>query len=157
MNRPPRFDKIWDDLEKRQTIPPIHLETLRTRLVIACGPKIQKPKRQPNRQPRPRLDVRREFNQRRASNVYQEALEKRPDVFLPLVLSATPKFCENFDVSQFCEDFATERRLHLDQNAKRLLRDIAVKQNITESPRYLKLVETLFPPGIYIPQQVPCE
>jgi hypothetical protein len=89
--------------------------------------------------------------------VYQEALEKRPDVFLPLVLSATPKFCENFDVSQFCEDFATERRLHLDQNAKRLLRDIAVKQNITESPRYLKLVETLFPPGIYIPQQVPCE
>lgn len=89
--------------------------------------------------------------------MYQKALEKRPDVFLPLVLSATPKFCEDFDVSQFCEDFATDCKLHLDQNAKRLLGDIAVKENIAESPRYLELVKTLFPPGIYIPQQVPCE
>lgn len=137
-----RVFEILADINKHQTIPAVHRDILEERLVIACKPVV----RQRRMEGRPRRDIRSHFRQKKAHQVYLNVLDKDPGAFLPFLLGISPKVCETFDISSFN---VQKSSIHLGDDAKLLLEDIAKRREINQSPHYKRLIELLFP-GSYI-------
>ena len=149
MTAPPSFKTISEDLERRQAIPSKYREDLEARLFITCNPAGYDPPHKRNKTKRPSWLVRSQFKQRKAQQVYREVLQDAPHAFLPFILSASPKFCESFDPYEFCKDKKGQRNFYFGDDVKTLLQDIAVKQEISQTPLYLNMMGMFFPAGMY--------
>ncbi|KAF2185279.1 hypothetical protein K469DRAFT_665560 [Zopfia rhizophila CBS 207.26] len=137
-----RVYEVLKDLNRRQTIPANHRTTLEERLAIACKPLTRQPR---EKVPRARRDVRSYHKRKKAQSVYLGVLDEAPHVFLPFILAISPKACECFDSSDFCQDHKKQNRIPLSSEAKSILEEIAEKHEISQSPHYKRLIELLFP------------
>lgn len=142
-----RVYEILTDLNRRRAIPIIHQATLEERLVIVCKPLDRLPRL---KVPRPNLNVKSHYRQRRAQRVYLEVLDEDPCVFLAFILAISPRACESFDLRGFRQQHQKQSGTHLNDELKSTLDAIAEKQHFKQSPYYERLIESLFP-GPYAP------
>lgn len=138
--------EILGQLNRRQTIPSFHREALEERLVISCKPLGRQQRRKVRRT---QQEIRSHYKQRKAQKVYLEVLDEDPHVFLPFILAISPKACESFDISGFCQCHKKCKRIYLSNDAKTIFEDIAKRQKLDQSPHYKRLIEVLFPQGEY--------
>jgi hypothetical protein len=77
-------------------------------------------------------------------------------VFLPFILAILPRACASFNLNKFFQYYKDCRyRLDLIIETKELLERIARRRGFIQNPYYRKLIESIFPEGLYEIVQYP--
>ena len=133
---------VLEELNQSMTIPPIHQTTLENRLVIAFTPLDRLERR---KVPRSRQQIKLRSMERKAARLYLKILDEDPDIFIPFIITVSPKACESFDLSSFLQRRKKHSGIHLKLGARLVLEDIAQRSEIiSRSACYTRLIKWLF-------------
>lgn len=133
--------KAWNNLSINQTIPSDSLELLGERLAIAFAPKVKEQRRNGRRR---NLEYVAQHRRKIARKIYLEILEKDPNIFLPFILTVSPRACLSFDISSFLKRHQSQGRHFLRNNAEAILWGLAKKHDIDGSLHFRKLMREIF-------------
>ncbi|EKV08135.1 hypothetical protein PDIG_60520 [Penicillium digitatum PHI26] len=132
-----------DDLRDCGTIPVENYETIAERLVITC--KRHTDHRRRRKGGRAPQDLRTKYQESKAQKSYSKVLEDDPHIFIPFIIDISPRICESFDVSKFCETHIERQEIGFDEKTKSFLEETARRKGIDESLPFKKLMRFLFP------------
>lgn len=130
------------EISQQRAIPSKLLTTLEEHLIITCT---SYPRQARGDSLRARRDVRSYYKQKRAQKIYLEILDNAPQIFLPFILTVTPKACEKIKAIDFYQMHSDSKRIDLRRGTKIIFEEIARKNDLNESPHYRKVIRVLFP------------
>src|SRR5262245_31207000 len=140
------IEKVSKDLRRRNAIPSKYWTILEERMVITCKPYTRQPRRA---QPRTRPEIRLQYTQKKAQQVYLEVLNDAPRAFLPFLLAFPPKACESFDPFEFCENHKNQQCISLNSLTESKIEEIGIKNGISQSPKFKQVKEIYFLKGLH--------
>ena len=138
------FENVCKELSNGCTIPLLYQITFEEALAITCQDFSHRQSRS-DKGPQSNIKGRSRYFHKKANSVYLRILEYDPHIFIPFVLAFTPRACEKFDVSTFCQKHPKGSRLTT--ISKEDVVRIGNKLNIDEHPHFKILTSVLFTKG----------
>jgi hypothetical protein len=136
--------KTFFEISQERDIPARLLDTLESQLVILCTTYRRQIRSESSRA---RRDIKSRNRHKRAQALYVDILDEVPHLFLPVILVATPRACEKLRANEFRRIQTGDCHIELCQSVKKTFEEIAGRNGLEGSPRYRKLIRTLFPPS----------
>jgi hypothetical protein len=132
-----------DDLRDCGNVPVEYYETIAERLFITCKHHTDHRRRKiGGRRPQ---ELRSKYQESKAQKAYSKVLEDDPHIFIPFIIDISPRICESFDVSKFCELHTERNEIRFGEETKTFLEQTAGRKGIDESLLFKKLMRFLFP------------